>query len=114
MTGPVRRSAPGPERAGGARGVLCGLVAGAALAAVLASCVVHRLVGPRLTGTCNGACTHYMACKPGGDDADRNRCRDECPDVFGDRDSLMAFESLSCADAVEYVDGTQKKVAKPH
>jgi hypothetical protein len=97
------------------RGVLGGLVLGIALAALIAGCVVHRLVGPRLTGTCSGACTHYVACKPGAGNAERDRCRAECPDVFGDRDSLMAFESLSCADAVEYVDGTQQqKIAKPH
>jgi len=125
MTGPVRRSGeaedrarsttPGPvRRPEGGAGVLRGLVAGLALAALMASCVVHRLVGPRLTGTCNGACSHYVACKPGANDADRDRCRAECPDVFSDRDSLIAYESLSCADAVEYVDGTQKRVAKPH
>ena len=94
-------------------GVLRGLVAGLALAALLAGCVVHRLVGPRLTGTCDGACTHYAACKGGVGAAERDRCRVECPDVFGDRDSLMAYESLSCANAVEYVDGMQKKIAKP-
>lgn len=97
----------------GPGGVLRGLVAGGALAALMASCVVHRLVGPRLTGTCSGACTHYVSCKPGAGDAERDRCRAECPDVLSDRDSLIAFESLSCADAVEYIDGTQKRIAKP-
>jgi hypothetical protein len=100
-------------RPAGPGGVLHGLVAGAALAALMASCVVHRLVGPRLTGTCSGACAHYVACKPGAGDAERDRCRAECPEVFDDRDSLIAFESLSCADAVEYVDGTQARIAKP-
>lgn len=95
------------------RGVLRGLAAGIVLAALIAGCVVHQLIGPRLTGTCEGACTHYMACKPGAGHADGDRCRSECPQVFGDRDSLMGFESLSCADAVEYVDGTQEKIAKP-
>lgn len=94
------------------RGVFRGLVLGLALATA-ASCVVQRLVGPRLTGTCDGACSHYLDCKPGAKPADRARCTAECPDVFADRDSLMAFESLSCSNAVEYVDGAQKKVAKP-
>jgi hypothetical protein len=31
--------------------------------------------------------------------------------VFSDRDSLMGYESLSCKDAVEYVDGNAKKTA---
>ena len=79
---------------------------------LLTSCVVRHLVtGPRLTGTCHGACDHYVSCKPGHDDTDRTRCETECPGVFSDRDSLMAFESLSCKDTVEYVDGTQPKAA---
>lgn len=102
----------GARRAGRPRGVWRGLVAGVVLA-LIASCVVHRLVGPRLTGTCEGACAHYVSCKPGAGAADRDRCQAECPDVFGDRDSLMGYESLECADAVEYVDGSQKRVAKP-
>jgi hypothetical protein len=31
--------------------------------------------------------------------------------VFSDRDSLMAYESLTCPDAVEYVDGSKRKTA---
>ncbi len=88
-----------------------GLVLGALIACVLASCVVHRLMGPRLTGTCEGACAHYISCKTGARDEDRSRCNAECPGVFADRDSLMAYESLSCPDAVEYVDGSKKKTA---
>lgn len=88
-----------------------GLVAAFAIM-LLTSCVVrHMIAGPRLTGTCEGACDHYVSCKPGHSDADRQRCETECPGVFSDRDSLMAFESLSCKDTVEYVDGTQPKAA---
>lgn len=83
------------------------------LIALLAGCVVKHLVsGPRLTGTCKGACDHYVECKPGAQKADRVRCETECPDVFSDRDSLMAYESLSCKNAVEYVDGTQPQAAR--
>jgi hypothetical protein len=83
-----------------------------ALAAMLlASCIVRRLTGPRLTGTCQGACDHYIECKPGHADVDRLRCNSECPQVFSDRDSLMAYESLSCKDALEYVDGTTPRSA---
>lgn len=85
------------------------IVLGLLIAATIASCVVNRLMGPRLTGTCEGACDHYVACKSGK--ADKQRCRTECPDVFSDRDSLMAFESLSCSNAVEYVDGRSPKAA---
>ena len=89
------------------KGVLLGLV----IAVLIAGCVVHRLMGPRLTGTCDGACEHYTDCKPAHSDADRERCRAECPGVFADRDSLMAYESLGCTDAVEYVDGRATKAA---
>jgi hypothetical protein len=79
---------------------------------LVTSCMVRNLVsGPRLTGTCAGACDHYVECKPGHSSADRQRCEAECPQVFSDRDSLMAFESLTCRNAVEYVDGTQPRSA---
>ena len=85
----------------------------ALLVLLLTSCIVRNLVsGPRLTGTCTGACAHYVECKPGHSDADRTRCELECPGVFSDRDSLMAFESLSCKNAVEFVDGTTPRAAK--
>lgn len=84
----------------------------AAMILLLTSCIVKNLVsGPRLTGTCSGACAHYAECKPGHSELDRSRCEAECPGVFSDRDSLMAYESLSCKNAVEFVDGTQPKAA---
>lgn len=92
-------------------GVLRGLLLGVGLAVLIASCVVKRLTSPRLTGTCEGACAHYIACKPGHPEPDRVRCHEECPIVFSDRDSIMGYESLSCADAVEYVDGPAKQTA---
>lgn len=89
------------------RGVLA-----VAIIVLFASCIVKHLVrGPRLTGTCKGACDHYIECKTGARKEDRVRCETECPDVFSDRDSLMAYESLSCQNAVEYVDGTQPQSA---
>lgn len=88
-----------------------GLVLGVLVAMLIASCVVRRVMGPRLTGTCDGACAHYIACKPNAGADDRARCHAECPDVFSDRDSLMAYESLSCTDAVEYVDGSRAQSA---
>lgn len=90
--------------------VIRSLLIGIAIAVAISSCVVNRLMGPRLTGTCEGACDHYVECKAGR--ADVKRCRKECPDVFTDRDSLMAFESLSCQNAVEYVDGQTPRSAQ--
>jgi hypothetical protein len=89
--------------------VVLGLAIGAAMPA--SGCVVRNFTGPQLTGTCNGACAHYVQCKPGHGDTDRTRCLAECPDVFSDRDSLMAYESLACDDAVDYVDGHGPKTA---
>ncbi len=90
------------------RGVLI-----AVLILLVTSCVVKHLVtSPRLTGTCQGACSHYVECKAGAGNDERKRCENECPDVFSDRDSLMAYESLSCQNAVEYVDGTQPRAAQ--
>jgi hypothetical protein len=89
---------------------LRGLVLGILLAFLISSCVVRQIMSPRLTGTCDGACSHYVVCKSGGA-AEKRRCDLECPDVFSDRDSLMAYESLSCPDAVEYVDGSSRRTA---
>jgi hypothetical protein len=90
------------------RGVLALLIA-----ILVSSCIVKRIVrGPTLTGTCKGACDHYVECKAKARAEDRQRCETECPDVFSDRDSLMAYESLTCQDAVEYVDGTVPRSAK--
>jgi len=89
------------------------VVLGLAIAAGLSApgCVVRRFTGPDLTGTCDGACAHYVQCKTGHAQADGARCLAECPEVFSDRDSLMTYESLACADAVEYVDGNSARTA---
>lgn len=92
-------------------GIVRGLALGLLLALVMTSCIVKRFTGPTLTGTCDGACNHYVECKPGHIPADGLRCRQECPDVFSDRDSIMGYESLSCPDAVEYIDGAASKTA---
>lgn len=95
------------------REALRGVVLGVAIALLLASCIVKKLSSPRLTGTCEGACAHYVACKPGHPEPDRVRCEAECPEVFSDRDSLETYESLSCRDAVEYIDGDVARTARP-
>jgi hypothetical protein len=82
------------------------------LAVGMAGCIVKRFTSPRLTGTCDGACAHYVECKPSHSEDDRSRCNVECPDVFRDADSLMGYESLSCQDAVEYIDGAPNQTAR--
>ena len=77
-----------------------------ALTAAIPACAVMRtFTGRRVTGTCQGACERYVSCKAGSTDRDLQRCLSECPDVFSDPESIGAFESLECADAVGYVDG---------
>jgi hypothetical protein len=102
--------APPPSRSGG-RVVVAALLT----AAVLSGCLVRYVTGPRLTGTCGGACDHYIGCRR---DADRDgtvrrACLSECPDVFADTDSIMAFESLSCPDTVEFVEGPARHPPGP-
>lgn len=76
------------------------------LGLMMPACVAIRtFTGRRVTGTCAGACDHYVSCKANATSTDRSRCLQDCPRVFSDRESLGAFESLSCDDAVSYVDG---------
>jgi len=89
------------------------VILGLGMAVLMASCIVKRFTSSQLTGTCDGACAHYIECKPGHPEPDRARCKLECPDVFTDSDSIMGYESLSCKDAVEYIDGDAKKTAGP-
>ncbi|HTM20677.1 MAG TPA: hypothetical protein VL172_09225 [Kofleriaceae bacterium] len=59
----------------------------------------------QLTGTCDGVCDYYLACKQSADAKTRDACVQECSFIFSDDESLMAFESLECPDAVAYVEG---------
>ncbi len=81
------------------------------LAVVSGGCLVRYVIGPRLSGTCDGACAHYVGCRrePDRSGAVRAACEAECPTVFSDRDSLMAFESLACPDAVDFVEGSGRR-----
>lgn len=65
--------------------------------------------GRRLTGTCEGACDHYLGCKKSHEGAARTACVSECREVFQDEESLRAFESLECIDVIEYVEGDSGK-----
>jgi hypothetical protein len=77
--------------------------------ALLSGCIVRYIRGPQLTGTCDGACDHYLQCRGGDIGGVREACLAECPLVFGERDSIMAFESLSCPDTVEFVEGPARR-----
>lgn len=78
-----------------------------------AACMGRRSQGSKyrkLTGTCEGACSHYLACKaereePAREDGYRV-CVAECAEVFSSAESLRAFESLGCDDTVAFVEGS--------
>jgi hypothetical protein len=84
-----------------------GLIAALAALGLIAGCAGRsgRPDHHVLTGTCEGACEHYMACKETSDQGVFQACAAECPQVFSSPDSLRAFESLRCDDAVVYVEG---------
>jgi hypothetical protein len=86
------------------RFLLAGALA-AGLLAVVACAGRPYIVQRQLTGTCDGACDYYLACKRTDDAPTRNACVKECGFIFSDDESLMAFESLECSDAVAYVEG---------
>jgi len=84
-----------------------------ALVFAMTACIVKQFsTGPRLTGTCDGACEHYVECKPGHPKDAMERCQKECPEAFSDEDSLRGFESLSCKDTLSYVDGDAPHVVE--
>lgn len=83
-----------------------------ALVAGLSSACAHRARGPRFsrpTGTCSGACDLYLWCKAeSGQEvaaSAKRACELECVDVFSGAEALAAFESLSCEDAIAFVEG---------
>jgi hypothetical protein len=84
---------------------LLAALAVAMVAGALSACLTRIVSSRRLTGTCDGACAHYLACKAERTERAEAACIADCQQVFSDADSLRAFESLSCEDAVEYVDG---------
>ena len=63
-----------------------------------------------LTGTCTGACDYYAHCKERrGEDISQevhDACTIECDDVFSSSETILAFESLVCEDAIAFVEGT--------
>jgi hypothetical protein len=84
----------------------------ALVASLSAGSCVNRSRGPvfgRPTGTCAGACEHYLWCKAqygdGIDERSQKTCELECPAVFSGEESLAAFESLECDDTVAFVEG---------
>lgn len=62
------------------------------------------------SGSCGGACDHYLECKQSDSDQARDECLAECEQIFvykgePDRVSLQEFEELDCEATVAFVDG---------
>jgi hypothetical protein len=63
------------------------------------------------TGTCAGACAHYVDCKgTPEDDAMYGACVDECREIYDDPQTLAAYEQLACEDAVAFIEGQRGPV----
>lgn len=62
------------------------------------------------SGTCTGACDHYLDCKQSDGEDARDQCLAECQQIFvykgePDRASLQDFEELDCESTIAFVDG---------
>jgi hypothetical protein len=86
----------------------------AALTAVLSLACVRYGQYRRMTsrsGTCEGACDHYLECKDDVPPDAAPRCVAECRDIYVydgevDEDSLLVFEGLDCKATIGFVEGT--------
>lgn len=57
----------------------------------------------KITGTCAGACDHYLSCKGEQSDRTYQACLQTCP--FAEGESAAAFEQLTCEAAIGFVEG---------
>jgi len=77
------------------------------LLVLLAGCAKPRyVVYRRVTGTCEGACSYYLACKRSDDSVAHAACVNECREIFDSSETLKEFERLECKDAVAFVEGS--------
>lgn len=76
------------------------------LLVVLAGCAKPRyIVYRKVTGTCEGACSYYLACKRSDDQIAHQSCVSECQEIFSSAETIKDFERLECEDAVAFVEG---------
>jgi hypothetical protein len=65
------------------------------------------------SGTCEGACEHYVECKDDPPPDAYRQCLAECRDIYvhdgdADVDSLLVFEGLECKATIAFVEGTDE------
>ena len=72
------------------------------------SCAQRQVVRHRrITGTCGGACKHYLTCKDALTKRTFKVCVSECRETFSGAEGLKAFESLTCKKAVSFIEGSR-------
>ncbi len=83
-----------------------------AIALAAGACVKRQTLGSQqVTGTCEGACEHYVSCKKSDDPALLRRCVRECRSFYTDdsgaedAETLGLFERLDCEETVSFVEG---------
>jgi hypothetical protein len=69
-----------------------------------------RLHDRETTGTCEGACAHYVDCK-GLTETDEvfAACVTECRQIYEDSQVLASYERLRCADAIAFIEGPSQR-----
>lgn len=58
------------------------------------------------SGTCQGACAHYLGCKGVSDAASVQTCTTSCDAQGYAATDLADFERTDCATAIQFVEGT--------
>lgn len=79
----------------------------ALVAGFMLSCSRPNMIQrPRITGTCEGVCRHYLACKDDMSAPKMKVCVAECEEVFTGTTARQAYQGLSCEDAIGFVEGS--------
>jgi hypothetical protein len=58
-----------------------------------------------VTGTCQGACDYYLACKRDDDTQRWSACMTDCNEFFSNEQALREFERMECDAVVSFVEG---------
>lgn len=66
-----------------------------------------------ITGTCEGSCAHYLACKSVDDAATKAECVKGCAAMKRPAADLARFEAMDCATAIATVEQPQQAQIQP-
>jgi hypothetical protein len=77
-----------------------------------AACVKRQTQGSsQVSGTCEGACQHYVSCKRSDDPRVLRECVRDCATIYTDdngvedSETLGLFERLDCEETISFVEG---------